>query len=174
MEATALGVDVVHINKSCVAADADAQAAIPPCGPPVSAHPRMPAHNCVMGAWRERYKKIWQHQQQPRRDNWQPSLPPKEIPNARQKEVTKEKSLIDQYKPTLMMFFNWRDDLIRKYNNHMSFVNNRLYSVKPEQIFLIYVGPQTATLWISYGHPACNKRASILSELHFIITLIVI
>ena len=33
---------------------------------------------------------------------------------------------------------------------------------------------QTATLWIFYGHPACNKRAGILFELYFTITLTMI
>ena len=41
-------------------------------------------------------------------------------------------------------------------------------------IVTISVGIQTATLWISYGHPACNKRAGFLFELHFTITLTVI
>ena len=36
------------------------------------------------------------------------------------------------------------------------------------------VGIQTATLWISSGHPAHNKRASILVEIHFTITLTMI
>ena len=35
-------------------------------------------------------------------------------------------------------------------------------------------GTQTATLWISYGNPADNKRAGFSFELHFTITLTVI
>ena len=34
-----------------------------------------------------------------------------------------------------------------------------------------YVKFPTATLWISYGHPARNKRAGFLFEAQFIITL---
>ena len=33
---------------------------------------------------------------------------------------------------------------------------------------------QTATLWISYGHPARNKRTGFLFEFHLTITLTVV
>ena len=36
------------------------------------------------------------------------------------------------------------------------------------------VGIQTALLWISYGHPARNKRTGFLFELHFTIILTII
>ena len=36
------------------------------------------------------------------------------------------------------------------------------------------IGIQTATLWISYRHPAQNNRAGLLFELHFTITITVI
>ena len=36
------------------------------------------------------------------------------------------------------------------------------------------VGIQIVTLWISYGHPARNKRVSFLFEFPFTITLTVI
>ena len=61
-------------------------------------------------------------------------LPAKEKPTAWQQQVTKDKSLSDQYKLTVVMFLNWRDDPTPKFNTHMILTQNKLYTIKPEEI----------------------------------------
>ena len=61
-------------------------------------------------------------------------LPAKAKPTAWQQQVTKDKSLSDQYKPTVVMFLNWRDDPTPKYNKHMILTQTKLYTIKPDEI----------------------------------------
>ena len=62
------------------------------------------------------------------------ALPSKAKPIACQQQVTKDKSLSDQYKPTVVMFLNWRDNPTPKYNKHMISTQNKLYTIKSEKI----------------------------------------
>ena len=55
-------------------------------------------------------------------------------PTARQQQVTKDRSLSDQYKPTVVMFLNWRDDSTPKFNKHTILTQNKLYTIKPIEI----------------------------------------
>ena len=62
------------------------------------------------------------------------ALPSKAKPTARQQQVTKDRSLSNQYKPTVVMFLNWRDDPTPKFNKHMILTQNKLYTIKPKEI----------------------------------------
>ena len=61
------------------------------------------------------------------------SLPAK-APANRNERVTKDLSLSEQYKPTLVMFFNWRDNPSPQWNKHSVFTQDRLYTIKPGEI----------------------------------------
>ena len=55
-------------------------------------------------------------------------------PVGRNQQPTKELSLSEQYKPTLVMFFNWRDNPSPQFNKHSIFTEERLYTVKPHKL----------------------------------------